>query len=205
MKRIFAASLVCFAFLFSAVESGAQKYGVVGGATFSSMRNIESSSKTGWNMGATAQFRLPLGFSVQPSLIYNSKAAEVESIVGKAGLNVGYLELPVSVQWGPDLLVFRPFVEVTPFVGFALDSSISADALLTSKEWKTSYLQRFEYGLGLGGGLEIWRFQVTCRYNWNFGSLFSEQGGLDLVHLEEAFENNNFGGVTLSLAFLFGK
>jgi len=205
MKRIVAVVLVCAVALFSATRMSAQKYGVTGGATFSSMRGIESSSKTGWNLGATAQFKLPLGFSIQPSLMYNSKASEVDLPLGSAGMNVGYLELPVSFQWGPDLLIFRPFLEVSPFVGYALNSTVSADLLLTSKEWKTSNLQRFEYGLGLGGGIEIWRLQLVCRYNWNFGPLFNDSGKLDFPHVEEAFGGRNFGGVTLSLAFLFGK
>lgn len=205
MKRFIAAVTFFVMVLAGASEVSAQKYGIVGGATFSSMQSIEKSSKTGFNAGVTAQFRLPLGFSVQPSLIYNSKCAQAGGQLVNTSLNVGYLELPVSVQWGPDLLVFRPFVEVTPFVGYALGSKFSAEALLTSKEWKTSYLNRLEYGLGLGGGVEVWRFQVTCRYNWNFGPLFSDQGEFDIISPEEAFGNRNFGGVTLSLAFMFGK
>ncbi len=205
MKRLVLAALTCVVALVSATEMSAQKYGVLGGATFSSLRGIENSSSTGWNAGATAQFRLPLGFSIQPSLIYNSKESQLDMSVVKAGLRVGYLELPVSFQWGPDLLIFRPFLDVSPYIGYALSSKVSAGTSMTQKEWKTSNLQRFEYGLGLGGGLEIWRLQVTCRYNWNFGSLFNEAGKLDFPHVEEAFGNNNFGGVTLSLAFLFGK
>ena len=205
MKRLFAIALVCAAFLLSASQAHAIKYGVVGGATFSSMQDIENSSRIGWNLGATAQFKLPLGFSVQPSLIYNAKAAGFDASLVSGDLNVGYLELPVSFQWGPDLLIFRPFLDISPYVGYALTSKVSMDTLLTQSEWKTSNLQRLEYGLGLGGGLEVWRFQVVCRYNWNFGPLFSTEGTFDLPQVEEALKNKNFGGVTLSLAFMFGK
>ena len=205
MKRLFAVALMCAAFLLSAAQAHAIKYGVVAGATFSSMQNIENSSKTGWNLGATAQFKLPLGFSVQPSLIYNSKAAGFDASLVSGDINVGYLELPVSVQWGPDLLIFRPFLDITPYVGYALTSKVSMDTLLTQSEWKTSNLQRLEYGLGLGGGLEVWRFQILCRYNWNFGPLVGDEGTLGLPQVEEALKNKNFGGVTLSLAFMFGK
>lgn len=159
MKRLFAIALVCVVALFAAPGAKALiKYGVVGGATFTDMKNVEVGTQTGWHLGATAQIDLPLGFAVQPSLIYNSK---VDSTV----------EVPVSLQWGPDLLIFRPFVEVAPYVGYKFTSTAG-----------------LEYGVGLGGGLEVWRFQASCRYNWN---------------LESAF--NNYRGVTLSLAFLFGK
>ena len=173
------------------------------------MQNIEKSAKTGFNIGATAQLRLPLGFSVQPSLIYNSKAAQVGGDALVASMNVGYFELPVSVQWGPDLLLFRPFLEVTPFVGYAVNSTFKTEVLnqatIIKNEWNSFNMNRFAYGLGLGGGIEVWRFQVICRYNWNLGPLFDADGSLNVQPVAEAFQDKNFGGVTLSLAFMFGK
>lgn len=194
--------------LFCASEMSAQKYGIIGGASFTSIQNINESSKTGFSVGATAQLRLPLGFSIQPSLVYNQKSAQVGGDVLNASMDMGYLELPVSVQWGPDLLLFRPFLDVTPFVGYALNNTIRTEALnavevVTKNEWNG--VNRLSYGLGLGGGLEVWRFQLTCRYNWNFGPLFDADGTLTIKPLSETLKDKNFGGVTLSLAFMFGK
>lgn len=209
MKRLVAALAFFALALVGASDVSAQKYGIIGGATFTSMQNIEKSAKTGFNIGATAQLRLPLGFSVQPSLIYNSKAAQVGGDALAASMNVGYLELPVSVQWGPDLLLFRPFLEVTPFVGYAVNSTFKTEALnqatIIKNEWNSFNMNRFAYGLGLGGGIEVWRFQVICRYNWNFGPLFDADGSLNIQPVTDAFKDKNFGGVTLSLAFMFGK
>ena len=204
MRRLFAVVLVCVVALCAAQQAKAQRFGLVGGATFSSLSDVDNSSRTGWSCGGTVSVKLPMGFSVQPSLLYNSKVSGL-SDHSSADLNVGYLEVPVSIQWGPDLLLFRPFLDVSPYVGYALSSKVSQGTLMTQKEWKTEYLQRFEYGLGLGGGLEVWRFQILCRYNWNFGSLFNSQGESYLAFVEQAMANKNFGGVTLSLAFLFGK
>ena len=206
MKRLLAVAFVCAVFILSAAQLSAQKIGVVGGATFSSIQNVENSSRTGWNLGVTSQFKLPLGFSIQPSLVYNSKAAQFGAGVAQVGLSVNYLELPVALQWGPDLLIFRPFVEAVPFVGYALAGRGAVDASLIKTEWSVDDLQRFAYGVGLGGGLEIWRFQINCRYNWNLGSIFNEKGKVvDLPNRDDAFVDENFGGVTLSLAFFFGK
>ena len=209
MKRLVAALAFFALALVGASEISAQKYGVIGGATFTSMQNIEKSAKTGFNIGATAQLRLPLGFSVQPSLIYNSKAAQVGGDALSASMNVGYLELPVSVQWGPDLLLFRPFLDVTPFVGYAVNSTVRSEVLSVEKviknEWDSFNMHRFAYGIGVGGGIEVWRFQFICRYNWNLGPLFDADGSLNVQPVTEAFQDKNFGGVTLSLAFMFGK
>jgi hypothetical protein len=178
---------MCAVALLCAVQSSAQKYGVVGGATFSSIHGLENSSKTGWNVGGTVQFKLPLGFSVQPSLVYNCKAAELSSGVGSAGLKVDYIELPVSFQWGPDLILFRPFLDVTPFAGYGLNNKSWSQAFEDIRDsWND--VNRWEYGVGTGLGFDIWKFQVIARYNWNLSSFSDEM---------------TFSGATLSLAYLF--
>lgn len=201
MKHLFSVMAAIAVMLFCASEVSAQKYGVIGGASFTSIQNIEESSKTGFSVGATAQFRLPLGFSIQPSLVYNQKSAQLAGDL--LDMSVGHLELPVSLQWGPDLLLFRPFLDVTPFVGYAVSSKIGIEDYIHTN-WD-EYMNKLSYGLGLGGGLEVWRFQLICRYNWNFGPLFNEEGKMMIEPMTEMFKDKNFGGVTLSLAFLFGK
>lgn len=204
MKHLFSVILALALSVTMVSDLYAQKFGMAGGATFTSLQNVENSSKIGWNAGATVQFKLPMGFSIQPSLLYNIKVAQSAMAIGTADLTVDYLELPVGVQWGPDLLVFRPFLEVAPFVGYALDSNVSDNMLMTAGQWKTNYLNRLSYGLGLGGGIEVWRFQILCRYSWNFGPLFNDQGAAETAPFKQVVGKSNFGGVTLSLAVLFG-
>ena len=119
---------------------------------------------------------------------------------------MGFLELPVSVQWGPDLLIFRPFLDVTPYVGYALSNNFTASLAgleFDSDEWDGK--ERFEYGLGIGAGVNVWKLQLIARYNWNFGSLYNVEGWDDIKpNLKDLKStSDNFGGVTLSMAFLF--
>lgn len=166
--------------------------GVIGGATFSTqkLKEVNSSTLTQYHAGLAFKFRLPLGFALQPSILYQVKGAKLEDA---SNLNVGYLEVPVSLQWGPDLIICRPYVECAPFVGYGLNNSI--------KDWTD--LNRVEYGVGLGAGLDIWRFQINARYNWNFGSLANANLFENKNEVIQAFKDRNFGGVTLSLAFYF--
>lgn len=227
MKRIFAVIALCAMMLVSAINADAQRLGVTAGANFTSMQNIDQSSATGYFVGGTAQFKLPLGLSIQPSLLYSAKVSEVGSTaLNTLKMNVGYLELPVSVQWGPDLLVFRPFLDVTPYVGYALHSNIKTvvddvdlgfdnlnnikdTAMEDVKKGFQNMVNDLEYGLGLGAGLEVWKFQVICRYNWNFGPLVkvtdSEVSEIVQNQIKDAVKGKNFGGVSLSLTYMFGK
>lgn len=215
MKKIFSAAFLALALMFAGMaDSSAQiRYGVIGGATFSKLSNTDllGENMTQYHAGATVQVKLPLGFSIQPSLIYNVKGSKVGlpdvPDSPPADFTVGYLELPVSVQWGPDLLLFRPFLDVTPFVGYGLNNKLSSGDVVTRNSWSGNGLSRWEYGLGVGIGLEIWKFQVIGRYNWNFGSLvnFKEdlEGGGAFDAVKNSFGRANFGGFTLTAAFLF--
>lgn len=204
MKRIL--TVVLAALMLTGISASAQaKWGVTAGLNFNTSKftEVDVKARTGWSVGGTCLVDLPLGFSVQPSLLYHQKGA---NITNELSQSMGFLELPVSVQWGPDLLVFRPFLDVTPYVGYALSNKFSASVagiVLSDEGWKGK--ERFEYGLGLGAGVNVWKLQFIARYNWNFGSLYNVEGWDDIKpHLKDLnSKSENFGGVTLSLAFLF--
>ena len=217
MKRLFLSLLVAAVSLFCADTLSAQhKFGVIGGATFShaNFREFSRGTVAQYHAGITYRASLPLGFSIQPSLIYQVKGAMTASDGVNANATIGYLELPVSFQWGPDLILFRPFLDVSPFVGYALNNELAVTSPAAQRSSlgytnKWDGVNRLEYGLGLGGGLEIWKVQVVCRYNWNFGQLFDTSGKAAATAdffenaKESVFNEKNFGGVTLSVALLF--
>ena len=219
MKKILLPALLCFVLLVCGESSFAQvRYGITGGATFSSSRIKEMNRGTmaGYHAGLALKVGLPLGFSVQPSLLYHVKGAKMQNVApgnDRFDVRMSFLELPVSFQWGPDLLVFRPFLDVTPYIGYGLSNKLSgADAAsvetVDRNAWGHSGIRRFEYGLGTGVGIEVWRLQVTARYNWNFGPLSKKEPGAsqdDLAGLvANAFGEKNFGGFTVSLSLFFG-
>ena len=203
MKRLFLSLLVAAVSLFCADTLSAQhKFGVIGGATFShaNFREFSRGTMVQYHAGITYRASLPLGFSIQPSLIYQVKGAMTASDGVNANATIGYLELPVSFQWGPDLILFRPFLDVTPFVGYGLNNYFWSDVVSgVANAW--GGLTRWEYGVGTGIGFDIWKFQVIGRYNWNLGAI-SENSSLS--EIAQTFRNgSNFGGFTLSVAFLF--
>lgn len=221
MKKILTISILIAAMLCTGLGATAQnRYGVIGGFSFSQASEVGNrGTTTRYNAGVTYQLKLPMGFSIQPSLMYHSKGVRAGRIADLPGTNmdltIGYLELPVSFQWGPDLLLFRPFLDVTPYIGVGLNNKISckgaaeAESFTGKNIWQAAGVSRMEYGLGVGIGVEIWRFQIIGRYNWNFGSLYRDNPNIDTASqaawfMENAFgEGGNFKGLTLSVSFLF--
>ena len=196
MKRFIIAVVLCAAASISSDTLRAGNFGVVGGASFLGIKGADSEMSTGYHAGLTYKFGLPSGFAIQPSLLYHVKASASGPKVADAAFKAGYVELPVSFQWGPDLLLFRPFVDVSPFIGYGFTHDMA------SRDWES--LKKLEYGLGLGAGLEVWKLQIVCRYNWNFGPILNQDDYVNFDIIPDAgFGKNNFRGVTLSLALLF--
>ena len=84
-------------------KMSAGNFGVLGGANFytSNVKQVSGETMTQWHAGITYKLNLPLGFHLQPTLMYNVKGADFN--LANMDLSVGYLELMASVQWGLDL------------------------------------------------------------------------------------------------------
>lgn len=205
MKKIIIAAAVLLTGLFAADKAQAQGFGVTAGMNFNSVsyKDIQFDSRAGFSLGVTYLLDLPLGLSVQPSLVYMHKAADFSPAEGITAVQkVGSVNLPVSVQWGPDLIVARPFIDVTPYVGYSLSNKLEGDfAGIISGD--TSLENTFEYGVGLGAGINVWKLQAIVRYNWNFGTLGKLEDFKDLGFGDFKKENETFGGVSVSVAYFF--
>lgn len=202
MKRLRVLAAIAFLLLAASGTVGAQgNFGITAGVTFShiNLKPFETGMMTQYHAGATYRFKLPLGFSIQPSLLYQVKGTNATAATDGLKARVGYLELPVSVQWGPDLILFRPFLDVTPFVGYGLNNKFWSANAQVRNFWEG--MSRWEYGIGLGVGLEIWKFQLVARYNWNLESITKDTTISEIAGVIK--DKSNFSGVALSLSYLF--
>ena len=206
MKKL----LVVFAALLltSAAVSAKGGFGITAGfnTNAAKLNDVSLDSRYGWNAGLTYLANLPLGFSVQPSLLYTQKRAAValtgigvldQLTSGNVYQSVGSVTVPVSVQWGPDLIVARPFLDVTPYVGYALTNKLKAVA--ADQEGVTKGEKGLDYGIGLGAGINVWKLQAVVRYNWNFGTM----GNLENFVGMETPENAVYGGISVNVAYFF--
>lgn len=156
--------------------------------------------------GITCQLSLPLGFSVQPSVLYMQKATKTQNSLALNQYECGYVEVPVAFQWGPDLLLFRPFIEAAPFVGYAVRNQskilLGGTDVTTEKTNSWEGINRFSYGASLGAGIELWKIQIVYRHVWNLGS-FADINDADVAIQATNINNRNFVGNTVSVAFFF--
>jgi hypothetical protein len=207
MKRIITLVAVAAASLVMASKAHAQ-FGVVAGLTSSKVNFTEAVDDVKniilYHAGLTYKFDLGAGFAIQPSAIYQVKGANLSNIKETTGdqLKSGYVEIPLSIQWGPDLMAFRPYVFAEPFIGYQI-ASFNKGASFS--DVGSDIMNKMEYGFGLGGGLEIAsHVQLSVQWFKNLGGLINDdqaKSAGDLWNEVKAVEN--FKGIKFSLAILF--
>ena len=199
MKKLFTLVL---ALIIVSASFGQTKFGVKGGLNFNNLKDITQggtidniwNSQTGYQFGVLAQFKVPfLGLAIQPELLYSTMKASNTTPMFSAEITRNYLTLPINLQFGIDLVLLRPFIVVSPYIQYAIKS----DAQILSQP--IDDINRFDYGVGLGAGLDLWKLQIVGKYNWGLGKLQSASS----TTWNDKYENAKFQGFQLSVAFLF--
>lgn len=201
-------AIIAIAALFVALSANAQ-IGVVAGLT-SSSTNVEAAvadikNVNQYHVGITYKIGIGNMLAIQPALIYNMKGTQLGDIAGLDDVDVdyktGYLELPVQVQLGFGIgSIARVYGFAEPFVGYAITNQVQGIGD-TIKDWD-NVKNRFEYGVGLGAGVELFRhLQVSVKYFWNLGDVY----GADITFgdVTKDIATSKCSGIAASVAFLF--
>lgn len=153
------------------------EFGVKAGVNLSTFSgdNEGAKAKVGFNAGVTVDYAITPEVYLLSGLEYSLKGAKVDGVDVK--LNMSYLQLPIHIGYKLAIaentkVVFRG----GPYVAYAIDGKwkvggISIDAfgdeIKTADVDGTSKLKRFDFGLGIGAGLEFGKFGVGL--GWDFG------------------------------------
>jgi len=194
-------TLLLILVLFSATASLSQvRFGVKGGLGFANISNVSSdldntwNNQTGYHFGLALQLKVPfVGLAIQPELLYSTVKSNLENDPGNQ-VSIDYLTLPIDLQLGADLLIFRPFIIASPFVSYVLQNNTRLE------DQPFDDINRFDYGIGLGAGIDIWKIQIVGKYNWGLGKLQTAESNWDQA---ETYKNATLQGFQLSVAILF--
>ncbi|MBQ6178027.1 MAG: PorT family protein [Bacteroidales bacterium] len=211
MKRLgiaLAVAALAFGVNMSAQHFDNTRFGITAGVTSSSskIKNVDTKSISLFHAGVALEAPLGGGFAIQPEILYQVKGLSLDKWGDSTGnqiaegfqTKVGFVEVPVQIQWGPDLVAFRPYGFVEPFIGYQISSNGKGEAKSLSKE-----LQKMEYGLSLGAGLDFSHIQLSAKYFWNFGSVYQSDVAKTGSTIGGILDGNNFNGFAISAAFFF--
>ena len=199
MKKIFVAALA----LFISVGAFAEGFGIVGGYTSSKIKLEDTNFKSCAGVHAGFAYNIPLGagFAFQPELIYNVKGYNWEGDKDASSLKekakYGYVEIPLQLQWGLDLVMLRPYAFAEPFVGYAVSGKQFLDKETLKVDWK-NFKSRLEYGLGVGAGIEIYNtVQVSFKYFWNL------EDATQWSQVSDRIKGRGFNGLVFTAGIFF--
>jgi hypothetical protein len=60
-----------------------------------------------------------------------------------------------------------------------------------------------DYGVGIGGGINVWKLQAIVRYNWSFGTMGNLEGFTELELGDLKTADRVHGGISVNLAYFF--
>lgn len=202
-RKLLCAVVVAFLCIVAGAQNVSCHFGVIGNLginEFKDFKNLNNASQLGGGAGISLLLKVPCYFSIQPTVKYEfTKFRVPQAEYGSAIVEQQVVSVPVPIQWGPDLGILRPFVEVVPFANFNLDGKWRREEVKGGWANARNFLSTTQLGVGLGGGIELWKLQISARYNWLFG---------DWQQIKASGNpfNNISGkrsGITVSVAFFF--
>lgn len=223
--QIFACIAIVAMVFANPVSAQKTHLGVKGGLNYTSFNDLNLTSTTaltesiknygGFNIGLALQIELPMGFAVQPEVLYSQIGSSIEmpstgtildAVLGGKTMSLvqGVLEVPVNIQWGIKLGPIKPFVQFSPYVTYALSNGLKFKDGTSVNEtlFNSDNMKKFNYGVGLGAGIQVWKVQISGRYKWGLGTVADAQAtGLPAVN--QMFDKSKISGFELAAAFLF--
>ena len=153
VKKFYLAAILLL--LAGAAASAQVKFGAKAGFTSSdaSFKDIDTKSVNAFHAGLALQVDLIGGFAVQSGVQYQEKGVKIEeNILGIALPKVAdkkyrFVEIPVQLQWGLDLILLRPFILGEYYWGYSLNEG-----------------NEKENGYAYGFGIDVSRLQFSAKY-----------------------------------------
>ena len=214
MKNLVKLFLIVIAIMMATDKLFSQEFGIKAGFNSSNMHivyddmiSIDANMKTGFHIGATAEFPLTEIFSLETGLLLSSKGfiEEIKDFNYKVIFNPLYLDIPLTVKASSYIGGTKVYGMFGSYIGIGLSGTIKGevivDGLTTSQEidieWGSdidSDFKRMDFGLIIGAGVELNSIQIGLNYSLGLANI-SPQTNLKI--------NNRVLGI--SVGYRFGK
>lgn len=181
-----------------ATETFAQKFWVKGGMNLADMLikddednlSDDYKMKPGFHLGATAEMPINEMFSFETGLLLSTKGTKMseeedgDKYEGK--INLMYLDIPLNAKASFDIGGAKLYGTFGPYIGMGLSGKIKSEVTYNGEtetdeetvEWGSDEeeddLKRLDFGLAVGGGVEIKSFQIGLTYGLGLANISSD-------------------------------
>lgn len=193
-------NILVIAILFMAAGLSAQSFGVRAGVNMASQSwsedaGIDLSSRTGFYVGAIAEFGISENLFLQGELDYIQKGAKAEFLGEENEQTVSYLEVPILLKYKMGLgEMLGLHITAGPTLGYALNGTTDDEDI----DFDEDGYERFELGASIGAGVGLGvaggMLSLEVRYGLGFTNLVSDED-VDLTVTNK--------GLSVGLAYMF--
>ena len=157
--------------------------GVKGGVNISTV-NFESADDDltlDWRLGAVAggfvRFPVLSWLELQPEVLYSVKGGTQEGFGVSSSVLLDYLEVPVLARM-PLGGGRKYFAVAGPYVGFRMRARTRTEFSGSTEEMDIGdSVERLDFGLAVGGGVEIGSLVFDGRYSFSLGDIDADDDG----------------------------
>ena len=155
--------------------------------------------KPGIQIGIVGDYSLKRSFIVQSGILFSQQGYTAEiPFFAKEVVTLNYIQIPVNLQYkrSVDVGEVHWMVHAGPYLGLGINAKKKMNG--NSEDFKFGsgkdiYLKRFDFGIGLGGGIQLNSILLGAVYN---------------VGLAKLNNTNNIGSIknnvlTISLTYFF--
>jgi len=177
MKRTALIFSTAFLMILTFSTAFSQELGIRVGANFANVSGIEdinTSSKFNMTVGVFAVIHFG-NFGLNPEVIYEGRGFKYEESGVTLKQKLSYITVPVYLNYY--LLNEKLYIQAGPYFGFLMnaDLGVSGSLGILAGDNKDQF-KSVDYGLGVGAGVNLGRFDVGLRYNLGLGNIAEESG-----------------------------
>jgi len=178
----------------------AQTFGLKGGVNIANMTfsasgmSISPKSIVGIHIGPVVEFKLQESLYFNTGILYSLKGckADFEGVNSTEKLN--YLEIPLNIAYKfATSETSKFFVQAGPYLGYALSGKDKTDGETTDIEFGDGGAKRFDFGVGIGLGLEFGQLVPSVNYQLGLANINDDT---DIKLKNKVFQ--------ISVAYMFG-
>lgn len=166
--------------LFIGMKANAQlipfSIGIKGGVNMSNFSGDvdNKSNRAGFNAGLTARLNLPASLYVASGVEITQKGAKYDGDnKNKVKANPLYLQIPAHLGYKINLIpTTRLLIHAGPYWAYGIGGKVKTGGEKKDFFGSANYqAKKNDFGLGLGVGLEVWKFGVDVGYDFGLSNI----------------------------------
>ena len=162
--------------------------------------------KPGIQLGVVGEFGLSESFFIQPGIVFAQQGYKMSNDGASLTTTLNYIQVPVNAQYKLDLGNMKLLLQAGPYLGVGVNGKIKTKVNGKKESDKIEFgddgMKRFDFGLGIGAGLQFGNIQAGLGYNLGLANIADSDDDIEFSSGKTKTINN---GIVLTVTYFFGK